>query len=148
MIPKIKLLRDTKITLVKKYDGDAGFDVFSDGNYFLWPHRFKKIPLGFALEIPINWMAMISERSGLASENGLFTIGNIIDSTYRGEVHAIVYNGNANETFQIKKGDKIAQLIILPCYTGKLVYTLDELSESERGSKGFGSTGMKGNDLT
>jgi len=140
MVPRIKILRPEQ-TPIKKHAGDAGFDVFSDIDHLFWPGMTRKIPLGFCIELPHGWFAMISERSGMAANQSFFTIGNIIDCTYRGEVHAILYNGDPNNRQQINKGDKIAQMIILPCYTSRIFETVDILHDSPRGDSGFGSTG-------
>jgi dUTP pyrophosphatase len=77
----------------------------------------------------------------MAAEHGICTIGNIIDSTYRGEVHAILCNTNQNDKYQVEEGDKIAQMLIMPCYTGMEYSVVKELSTSARGQAGFGSSG-------
>ena len=140
MVPRIKVVRQEQMP-IKAHSGDAGFDVFSDDNHLLWPGMSKKIPLGFCIELPRDWFAMISERSGMAAKQSLFTIGNIIDCTYRGEVHAIIHNGDPNNRHQINKGDKIAQMLIIPCYTSTILEVVDELTDTPRGDSGFGSTG-------
>jgi dUTP pyrophosphatase len=140
---KIKLLYQDSIIPTKSREGDAGFDVYALKSVLIWPQRWYKFPLGFAMEIPQGWVAMVSERSGMAANKALFTIGNIIDSTYRGEVHAIVYNGDEANRWQINVGDKIAQILVIPCYTGINLRVMKRLSETDRGDKGFGSSDVE-----
>lgn len=142
MLPKIKLIEgNTDCIPSKAHDGDAGFDVFNalQIEKALGPGEYFKFPLGFAIEIPEGWCALIQARSGLASL-GLTTIGNVIDSTYRGEVHAIVLNAS-NAVRYIAPGMKIAQMLIIPCYTGITLNFVKELTPTKRGQQGFGSTG-------
>lgn len=97
------------------------------------------VNLGFALELPLGWEAVIRPRSGLtkiAVDNGIGTI----DTNYRGEVKACVIN-NSEDSFEIKKGDRICQMAIRRA--PKVVFkVVDELSETNRGAAGFGSSGM------
>jgi dUTP pyrophosphatase len=141
MIPKIKLLNDFAKMPVKVFDGDSGFDVFSNSPTIIlgFSERFK-FQLGFAIELQPGWTALIQGRSGLADKHGIFTIGNVIDSTYRGECHAILCNLD-QKPIEISHGMKIAQMLIIPCYTGSYFELIDELSISDRGEKGFGSSG-------
>lgn len=143
MIPKIKLRDGVVKGPSKAYSGDAGFDVYNNIGWaiMLGPHEWVKIPLGFQLELPEGWVGIISEKSGMSSSNGIFTIGNIIDCNYRGECHAILMNGSLN-TVQIEYQQKVAQLLIQPCYTGNEVEVVDQLSETIRGAQGFGSSGV------
>lgn len=140
MTPKIKLLRYSSRAPVKAHPGDAGFDVFCCEDVYVTPFNNVKIPLGFAMEIPEGWVGMIAEKSGLAMTSLIHTIGNVIDCGYRGEVHAILMN-SSHKTVQFKAGQKIAQLLIMPCYTGIEIELCDELTESVRGDRGFGSSG-------
>ena len=126
----------------KAHDGDAGFDVYSHSpTQVLGLGERYKFRLGFSLELPSGWMALIQEKSGMALNSGLFTIGNVIDSGYRGEVHAIICC-MSESSVTIECGQKIAQMLILPCYTGKEYQIVEDLTESPRGEKGFGSSGL------
>jgi dUTP pyrophosphatase len=140
-IPKIMPLYQDSILPSKKYEGDAGFDVYAHEDKLIMANSWYKFRLGFAIELPKGTVAIISERSGMAAKDGIMTIGNIIDSTYRGECHAILYNGSWLKSCQIKKGDRIAQMIIMPCYTSGLCEVTNKLSASVRDTGGFGSTG-------
>ena len=126
----------------KAHDGDAGFDVYSHSpTQVLGLGERYKFRLGFSIELPSGWMALIQEKSGMALNSGLFTIGNVIDSGYRGEVHAIICC-MSESSVTIECGQKIAQMLILPCYTGKEYQIVEDLTESPRGEKGFGSSGL------
>ena len=138
---KVRLIRNTSICPSKTHDGDAGFDVFNDsGDVVLWPGR-KLFRLGFAIELPPGWMAMIQEKSGLALNQGIFTMGNVIDSSYRGECHAILFR-TVLWPVKVRQGQKIAQMLIMPCYTEPQFHVVKELSDTSRKAGGFGSTGL------
>ena len=137
---KVKKLRpEGKISAPVKF-GDAGFDVYAMENYALWPRRLYKMPLGIAIEFPLDYVCQVNQKSGLASETGIDTIGNIIDAGYRGEIHAIIVN-MSDLKVDIKQGQKIAQLLFLRCGITKNIEYVDILSDSKRGNTGFGSTG-------
>ena len=136
---KVKLINPNAFPPKKKYEGDAGFDVFAPYDFELRPGGIKKINLGFAVEFDPGNVLLVQTKSSLA-EIGIETIGNVIDSTYRGPIHVIMVN-LSHEYRYFKKGQKIAQLILFKCYTGTKVEVVDELSKTERGSRGFGSTG-------
>ena len=133
----IKLLEDGIIP-VYKTEGSAGADCFSRVDAVIKPHETRVIPLGFAVEIPNGYEMQIRPRSGLATK-GKQAIFGTIDSDYRGEVGAIIYNSSDDE-FVVKKGDRIAQCLIAPVIIASF-NAVDELSETERGNGGFGSTG-------
>ncbi len=139
MIKVKKLFDDTKLPLKAK-NGDAGFDVFSREKITIWPAQRYCFSLGFAIEIPSGYVALIQAKSGMALKNGITTIGNVIDSGYRGECHAILLNTSEN-ILKIEIGQKIAQLLIMPCYTEMEISEVIELQNSARDINGFGSTG-------
>lgn len=132
-----RLYADVKVP-VYAHPGDAGMDLFSRETRTLEqgePHLFK---LGFSMELPEGYVALIKDKSGLALK-GLHTMGGVIDHTYRGEYGVILNNVTAKE-YLVKPGDKIAQLLILPIETAEVVEAA-ALSETRRGKGGFGSTG-------
>jgi len=106
----------------------------------LEPNSRVVIPCGFALEIPAGHVGLIQDRSSMASR-GLKVAGGVIDSGYRGEVSVVLINSN-HTTATIKGGDKIAQMLILACPQATAI-EVAELSDSERGANGFGSTGAR-----
>jgi len=135
---KLKLFDGAK-TPEYKTNGAACADCYSNADCSLKPNETKLIPLGFALELPEGYEAQIRGRSGLAKKKINVALGTV-DADYRGEVSAIVTNGS-NDVFVINSGDRIAQMKIgiAPQYDFEIV---DELSETERGCGGFGSTGV------
>jgi len=139
---KIKPLYEDTILPKKEHDGDAGHDIYNhSADRVLVPGERFKFPLGFAMELPSGWVALIQGKSGLATDCGITTIGNVIDGNYRGQCHATLVN-LGSECVEIKRGQKIAQMLIMPCYTSLSYIVVEELSESNRGSDGFGSTGL------
>ena len=119
-----------------KYN-DAGSDVRALGSFTVSPYSVSKIPLGFGVQIPDGYMGLLLPRSGLNSK-GITVLFSPIDSGYRGELAINVYN-TTNEPYEIKEGDKIGQLVIVPCVISDFVWELGE----ERGTNGFGSTDEK-----
>lgn len=135
-----KLNEDSRINEPAK-SGDAGYDVFASESISLKPQERYNMPLGIALEFPEDYFCQVNQKSGLSQKFGIDTIGNVIDSGYRGEIHAIVVN-TSNEIINIEKGQKIAQLVFIPFVKSNIEF-VNELTETERGSDGFGSTGTK-----
>lgn len=119
----------------RAHANDAGADVFSPRNEVIQPGQISKIPLGFGLRIPDGYAGYIFPRSGL-SIRGIVCELPPIDSGYTGEIHAIVSNVS-NEQYEIKAGDKIGQLVIMPVLIPD--FTFNEWRE--RGTGAFGSTG-------
>ena len=123
--------------LFKKYDNDAGFDIESVENRIVLAQNYvSMVHTDVKVDIPTGYFGLIKERSGMASK-GIFVMGGVIDSGYRGEIMVNLANASGKD-FEIRKGDRIAQIIILPCSAFMSVGTL---RMSERGTDGFGSTG-------
>jgi dUTP pyrophosphatase len=99
-------------------------------------HLFK---LGFAMAIPEGTVALVWDRSGMAAKHGIKTMAGVIDCTYRGEVGVVLVNVR-KEPYGVKKGDRIAQMLIQPVHTAS-IEVVEELSETVRGDGGFGSSG-------
>lgn len=141
---KIKRIENGKLPEYKT-EGAAGADCYARLNkpVIVKARKHETIPLGFAVEIPEGYEMQIRPRSGLARKNGVKTVLGTIDSDYRGEVGAIMFN-DTEEDFEIKNGDRIAQAVITPVIKAEWHLT-DKLSETERGEGGFGSTGVSEN---
>ena len=124
--------------LMRKHENDAGWDIESIEDIVVPAKGFTaQIYTGAHLEIPDGYFGLIKERSSMAGK-GIFVIGGVIDAGYRGEVMINLAN-ISGEDYLVKSGDRIAQLIFIPCAS---TVRLDEwLSVSERGEDGFGSTG-------
>ena len=140
---KLKIVRLSNTVPMPKYalPGDAGFDLFVSDRLTLEPLGRASLNTGYKMEIPRGCVGVIQEKSGLAHRHGIITFGNIIDSGYRGEIHVGVMN-LGKESYTFEPGHKVAQMIIHSYEEVKFVEVKEgELSESERGARGFGSTG-------
>ncbi|MEO2154285.1 MAG: dUTP diphosphatase [Nanoarchaeota archaeon] len=140
-ILKVKKLNEDAKLPVKKRKGDAGFDLYSNEEVILKPGERKLISTGIAIEIPKGYFGLIKDRSGLAAKNGLHCLAGVIDSNYRGEVKVVLIN-LGNEEVKLEKYSRIAQLLIIPVPEFE-IEEVDELSNTERNEKGFGSSGLK-----
>lgn len=125
-------------------DGDAGADVFSVEEVTLLPGETSLISLGFAMEVPYGWEMQVRSRSGLSTKGVIVTNSpGTIDSGFRGECKVILtYIGKNVDGFKINKGDRIAQFVLKQAPTAYFE-EVAELSSSDRGTGGFGSTGVK-----
>lgn len=143
---KIKLIKNGKLPEYKT-DGSAGADCFArlQGRLIIRPKEVCTIPLGFAVEVPDGYEMQIRGRSGLARNNcvEVFNSPATIDSDYRGEVHAFLFN-NSDDEFIVYPNDRIAQSVIVPIIKAEW-NLVDKLSETKRGENGFGSTGVSEN---
>ena len=121
--------------------GSGGYDLQSRIAVLLYPGQKLAIPTGWAICLHERMVGMVTPRSGLAIKNGITVLNSpgIIDSDYRGEIIVILIN-HGDSDHQIHIGDRIAQLVIVPVYVPTWVETKD-LTETERGDGGFGSTG-------
>ena len=123
----------------------AGMDLRANNQdpVVLKPLERAIIPTGIYIELPVGYEAQIRPRSGLAAKKGISLVNSpgTIDADYRGEIGVILVN-LSNESFTVEKGERIAQMVIARHEQAKWV-VVDELSESERGAGGFGSTGVK-----
>jgi dUTP pyrophosphatase len=122
--------------------GDVAFDLYSVIDYELRPGEWFAVPTGIAVEIPSGYEGQVRPRSGLALKEGISVLNTpgTIDSGYRGEVKTIMINHN-NESFKVTKGMRISQLAIRPVPEVEFI-EVDDLSETDRGDGGFGSTGI------
>lgn len=137
---KIKKLNpETKLPAYGHPGEDAGLDLYSLEDYEINPSERKLFPLGFALEFEPGFAAIIKDKGGPPFKYGLHTMGGVFDSGFRGEYNVLLIN-LGHETVTIKKGQKIAQLIIYPVAFAELEETI-ELSDSSRGDGKHGSTG-------
>ena len=122
-------------------DGDAGVDLTSVADITLMEGQRATVPTGIAVAIPRGYGGFVQPRSGLAARHGI-TLTNspgLIDSNYRGEIQVIIQN-TGHEDFEIKVGDRIAQLVIMPVEMAEFE-PVKELPETGRGDGGFGSSG-------
>ena len=141
---KVKLLAGCEDLMpAKAHFDDAAYDMRSRVDITLPPHRSTLVPTGVFIELPVGYEAQIRPRSGLALKHDLMLTNSpgTIDAGYRGEIGIIMYNAGT-EDFSISRGDRIAQMVICKLPEVELVAS-DSLSDTGRGSGGFGSTGVK-----
>ncbi|MEK7631808.1 MAG: dUTP diphosphatase [Patescibacteria group bacterium] len=136
---KVKLLHPDAKPPAYAHDGDAGMDVYSIEDYTLQPGERHTFKLGFSAAFDAGYVCLVWDRSGLAAKQGLTNLAGVIDASYRGEYGIVTLNTSA-EPVNIKKGDRIAQLLIQPVLRAD-VQVVQELSDTSRQGGGFGSTG-------
>ena len=134
-------VRPEAVVPERAYEGDAGMDLSACGRIELAPGERALVPTGLAVAIPEGYAGYVQPRSGLASRHGISIVNTpgLVDSGYRGELLVNLVNHDLHETFVIEPGMRIAQLVVLPHPEVELV-EVDELPESERGVRGFGSS--------
>ena len=138
----IKKLSENATIPTYAHVGDAGMDMYSAEDVVIPYGEMRKVPTDIAMAIPEGLVGLLYPRSGLASKQGL-RLSNcvgVIDSSYRGNIIAAVFNDSAEPRI-IKKGDRICQLILTPFFSGNLI-EVDKLDDTERSDKGFGSSGV------
>lgn len=126
------------------YPGDAGMDLRAVESLEIAPFERALVPTGLAIAIPEGYAGFVQPRSGLAIKQGVTVLNTpgLIDSHYRGELKVALINLDSKAIFEVHPGDRIAQLVIkkVECVEWDLV---DSLDETERGSGGFGSSGVE-----
>jgi len=134
-----KYLTETAHVPTKSNRTDAGFDLYADEDAIVQKQMRKVIKTGISLDMPNNLAGLIWPRSGLSVKNGIDVLAGVVDAGYRGEIMVCLYN-TSSEDVEIKRGDRIAQMIFqeVPVISLQL---REELGSSQRGSNGFGSTG-------
>ena len=134
-------LRDDAVVPARAYDGDAGLDLAACERVELGPGERATVPTGLAVAIPAGHAGFVQPRSGLAAHHGITIVNapGLIDSGYRGELKVTLLNTDPREPFVVEAGMRIAQLVVLEVPGVELV-EVDELPESERGVRGFGSS--------
>lgn len=141
----IKLLSPESRVPRRATSGAAGYDLFATEQRLLAPGEWHPVATGVALEIPRGYEGQIRPRSGLAAKHGI-TVLNVpgtIDSDYRGEVKVILVN-HGQSGFSVDVGMRIAQIVFAPveCVEFDLLDDFEEFDDTERGTGGFGHTGV------
>ena len=141
---QIKKLNENAVIPSRGSAYSAGYDLYAclEHDIEIAPHCCEKIGTGLSIAIPENYFGAVFARSGLASKHGLRPANcvGVCDSDYRGEYIVALHN-DSNEPKTVKNGDRIAQLVIIPFIPAEFELAA-ELSETVRGSGGFGSTGI------
>jgi len=137
---RIKRLTNTAIAPTYATDGSAGMDLYADGDYEIMTNGdFVMVSTGISVEIDADKTGLVWPRSGMAAKYGIDTGAGVIDPDYRGDIKVLLFNHGV-DNYVVKRGDRIAQLLIVPCYRPNIV-AVDNLDETERGEAGFGSSG-------
>jgi dUTP pyrophosphatase len=139
----IQRLRSEAVVPTRAYAGDAGLDLASCERVELGPGERATVATGLAVAIPDGYAGFVQPRSGLASRHGITIVNTpgLVDSGYRGELKVILLNTDAKEPFVVEPGMRIAQLVVMQV-PGIDPVEVDELPESERGVRGFGSSAV------
>jgi dUTP pyrophosphatase len=139
----IRRLRDDAVVPGRAYAGDAGLDLSSCERVELAPGGRATVGTGLAVAIPEGYAGFIQPRSGLAAKSGITIVNapGLVDCGYRGELKVILHNTDDREAFVVEPGMRIAQLVVLEV-PGVDPVEVDELPESERGVRGFGSSAV------
>ncbi len=139
---QIKILDEGLPAPTYARDGDAGADLFAAEDVTLQPGERAAVPTGVALAIPEGYAGLVLPRSGRALKEGLGLANSpgLIDSGYRGEIKVVVVNLDRSSSIDIRRGDKIAQLVIQRVERVEWD-VVEQLPESKRGAGGFGSSG-------
>jgi dUTP pyrophosphatase len=139
-ILQVQRLRPNAILPVRGSATAAGYDLYALEQTIIEKGTFNKVATGIAVAIPYGFYGRVAARSGLAVQQGYLIGAGVIDSDYRGEVHVVVHA--PHHTIVIDKGTRFAQLIIETCANFPIV-EVEQLSDTQRGTSGFGSTGLK-----
>jgi len=124
------------------HPGDAGADLCSSEAATLAPGERKTIGTGVSIALPDGFAAFVVPRSGLAARHGITIVNSpgTVDAGYRGEIRVTLLNTDTDVPYDIAAGDRIAQIVVMPVVRARFI-PVGELPESERGTRGFGSTG-------
>jgi dUTP pyrophosphatase len=141
----IRRLREDAVLPERAYAGDAGLDLAACERHELGPGERAIVGTGLAVAIPDGYAGFVQPRSGLAARHGISVVNSpgLVDSGYRGELRVVLLNTDADEQFVVEPGMRIAQLVVLPVPELEPV-VVEELPESERGVRGFGSSSRTG----
>ena len=139
----IQRLRADAVLPARAYHGDAGLDLSACERVELAPGERAVVGTGLAVAIPPGHAGFVQPRSGLASRHGITVVNapGLIDSGYRGELKVVLLNTDREEAFQIRPGDRIAQLVVV-AVPEIAVVDVAELPPSERAGRGFGSSAV------
>jgi dUTP pyrophosphatase len=137
----IRRLRPDAVLPRRAYDGDAGLDLAACEHVVLEPGAREVVGTGLAVAIPAGHAGFVQPRSGLAARHGITIVNSpgLVDSGYRGELRVVLLNTDPEHAFAVEPGMRIAQLVVVPIPQLEL-REVEELPESGRGGRGFGSS--------
>jgi len=137
----IRRLHEDAVLPERAYAGDAGLDLAACARHELGPGERALVGTGLAVAVPEGYAGFVQPRSGLAARHGISVVNSpgLVDSGYRGEIRVALLNTDAREPFVVEPGMRIAQLVVLAVPEVEPI-EVEELPESERGVRGFGSS--------
>lgn len=144
MVLEVQILNDSLTVKPpqRRSEGAAAYDIFTPLAFLIPPRSKRLVSTGLALAIPENLCGLLWSRSGHALRKDVEVGAGLIDSDYRGEIMVLLRNFSKTETAHFEAGDAIAQLILMPCIATS-VRLVKQLSETQRGDGGFGSTDVR-----
>jgi dUTP pyrophosphatase len=139
---RVVRLDERAVLPTRAHRGDAGLDLHALDGVALAPGERARVRTGIAVEIPDGQAGMVLPRSGLAARHGIALVNapGLIDAGYRGELQVLLLNTDRRQPFELEPGDRIAQLVIVDVRTPAAI-EVEELTDSDRGGGGFGSSG-------
>ncbi|MGL4339758.1 MAG: dUTP diphosphatase [Rhodoglobus sp.] len=148
MTENVEVLIASGKTPVYAHPGDAGADLHSSERYTLAPGERVTVGTGVSVALPDGYAAFVVPRSGLAARHGVTVLNSpgTVDAGYRGEIRVTLLNTDAENSFSVEVGDRVAQLIVLPVLRVQFI-PVQTLPGSHRGEAGFGSTGLGSSNL-
>jgi dUTP pyrophosphatase len=128
----------------RAYAGDAGLDLASVEEAVIGPGERRTIATGLAVALPEGFAGFVQPRSGLAAQHGIAVLNSpgLVDCGYRGELRVVLLNTDRERPFRVRVGDRVAQLVVL-AQPALAVREVEELPESERAGRGFGSSARR-----
>ena len=135
---EVKRLSPNAILPTRAHHDDAGMDLYALDDEHIMPQQKQIVATGIAIAVPTGFFGLIGDRSSMA-KRGAKVAGGVVDAGYRGEIKIVIWN-LSNEVIQLKKGERIAQMMIIPIVT-PAIQEVDILDETQRGLGGFGSSG-------
>jgi dUTP pyrophosphatase len=141
ILPVARLVADAVLPS-RAYDGDAGLDLHAVHGARIEPGERCEVGTGVAVAIPAGHAGLVLPRSGLAARHGIALVNapGLIDAGYRGELRVLLLNTDRRAAFELRAGDRIAQLLVV-AFAAVAVSEVSSLEASERGPRGFGSSG-------
>ena len=140
---QVQLLHPDAVAPARTREGDAGHDLRAVAAETVPPGEHRVVPTGIAIALPPGIAGLVTPRSGLAAQHGITLVNTpgLIDPGYRGEIKVVLRN-EGREAFAVEPGDRIAQLLLVPFWAPD-IEVVTTLTETERGSAGFGSSGLR-----
>ena len=137
---KIKKLHSDAKVPSYAHEGDAGMDVYSNEDLIIGAGKRVLVSTGISTEFPVGYVALVWDKSGIAVKGGVTKMAGVIDAGYRGEWKIALLN-TSEEDYEIKKGEKIAQVLLQKVESPE-IEIVEDVENSSRGDGGFGSTGL------